>query len=233
MDGIYHSLLSMGTADGPGVRYVVFLQGCPLRCIYCHNPDTWEVDGGISISVDGLVAKILSVREYLSGGVTISGGEPLLQAKFVTEVFTKLQAEGIHTALDTSGCVMNADVVNLLAVCDLVLLDIKMTTDENYRKYIGCKLTQVTEFLGVVDLMNVPTWIRQVIVPNINDNAENINKLNKLISEYNCIKKVELLPFKKLCLEKYQALGKQFPLQSTDETSAEMINKLTTLVTHY
>lgn len=232
MDGIYHSLLSMGTADGPGVRYVVFLQGCPLRCTYCHNPDSWEIGKGTTISVDELMQKILSVKEYIkAGGVTVSGGEPLLQAEFVTELFTRLKAEGIHTALDTSGSVMNTDVISLLSVCDLVILDIKMTNEDDYRKYIRCKLSQVVEFLGVAELMNVKTWIRQVIVPDINDNDENIERLNKLIAGYSCIEKVELLPFKKLCLEKYQALGLDFPLKSTAETSADTINRLTALIT--
>ncbi|MDD4796847.1 MAG: radical SAM protein, partial [Eubacteriales bacterium] len=149
MQGSVHSFQSLGTVDGPGVRAVVFLQGCPLRCSYCHNPDTWDAQGGTPMSVDDVLARVLKYRGYFGrhGGVTVSGGEPLLQAAFVRELFAELKRQGVHTALDTSGCLLNDDVDALLDVTDLALLDVKMNTNDDYLRHIGLPITPVLDFL--------------------------------------------------------------------------------------
>ncbi len=226
--GRIHSFQSLGTVDGPGVRTVVFLQGCPLRCICCHNPDTWEFEGGQACTVDDLVAKILRYRAYFGreGGVTVSGGEPLCQAAFVTELFRRLGQHGIHTALDTSGYVLNKQVRELLAVTDLVLLDVKYTDPTDYLRYTGCEMARVEDFLSYLEEQGKPTWIRHVLIPGYNDEEESLAKLAALRGRYACIQKIELLPFRKLCLEKYRELGIPFPLEDTPEMSAERTAEL-------
>lgn len=231
--GQCNSFQSMGTLDGPGVRYVVFMQGCPLRCSYCHNPDTWSYDGGIAITADEVFKKIKRFKGYFgeSGGVTVSGGEPLLQAEFVRELFSLCKMDGIHTALDTSGGLPLSDsILMLLEVTDLVLLDIKMTTDKEYLEQVGCSMKSVLDFLDVLESRKIDTWIRQVIVQGINDTADNIYRLNKIISGKVCIKKVELLPFKKLCIEKYDRLSMEFKLRDYPETKDDTIKMLSSLL---
>ena len=179
MNGRIHSVQTFGTLDGPGIRYVLFMQGCPLRCPYCHNPDTWDVSAGETVTARETAEKVLRYKEYFGGkgGITLSGGEVLLQAEFAAELFTILKAEGIHTALDTSGCIINPSVMKLLDVTDLVLLDVKMTNDEDYRTHIGIPIKQVTDFLALLEERGINTWIRQVIVSGFNDNEENVRRL--------------------------------------------------------
>lgn len=171
MECRYSAIQTLGTLDGPGVRFVLFLQGCPLRCGYCHNPETRDASGGKTATVKDIMEKVLRCRNYFgkNGGITVSGGEPLMQAKFVTELFKECKRQGINTCLDTSGCIMNDDVTELLKVTDLCMLDIKMTNDEDYRKYIGCPLDAPLKFLDKLTEMNVETWIRQVTVCGVND----------------------------------------------------------------
>lgn len=227
MNGYIHSFQSMGTVDGPGVRCVIFMQGCPLRCAYCHNPDTWEFNTGDIVTPKEMLVKILRYKSYISkGGVTVSGGEALMQAEFVKELFSLCRSEGIHTALDTSGCLINRQVVDLLSVTDLCLLDIKMTAEDEYKKYTGGSLGSTLEFLNLLEEKKIPTWIRQVIVTGINDNDDNINRLNTILCSYRCIEKAELLPFKKLCKEKYDELNIEFPFGNIPETSQKTIDTL-------
>lgn len=232
MKGRIHSYQSMGTLDGPGVRFVVFLQGCQLRCGYCHNPDTWKMGEGTEAEPEEVLRRALRYRNYFGrlGGITVSGGEALLQAEFVSELFTLCRQEGIHTTLDTSGSVWNEQVERLLDLTDLVMLDIKMTDEESYKKYIGCSLKQVLDFLGRLQAREVYTWIRQVIVPGVNDTVENIERLNRLTAGYTCVKKVELLPFRKLCKEKYERLEIPFPFDVYPEATAKQVAKLQTAV---
>ena len=228
INGRVHSFQSLGTVDGPGVRAVVFLQGCPLRCICCHNPDTWDMAGGSETTVDELVNKILRYRSYFGtqGGVTVSGGEPLCQAAFVTELFRRLRTLGISTALDTSGFRFDAQVRELLAVTDLVLLDVKYTTPEDYRRYTGCEMSRVTEFLAYLEQQDIPTWIRHVLIPGYNDNDESLARLSALRKDHTCIRKIELLPFRKLCLEKYHEMNIPFPLEETPEMPGERVEEI-------
>ena len=213
MTGKIHSIQSLGTVDGPGVRTVVFMQGCPLRCGYCHNPDTWDPNAGETVDTAEVFAKIKRFRPYFGpeGGVTVSGGEALLQPDFVRELFTLCKNEGIHTALDTSGCLWNEKVEGLLEVTDLVLLDIKMTTDADYREYIGCSLEKPLFFLHKLEEKGIPAWIRHVVVPGLTDAPENIRRLRELLKGFSCIQKVEFLPFHKICVPKYEKLGISFP----------------------
>ncbi len=228
MEGRIHSFQSLGTVDGPGVRSVVFMQGCPLRCACCHNPDTWDVSGGQTISTDDLVSKIMRFSDYYgtTGGVTVSGGEPLLQAAFVSELFEKLHQNGIHTALDTSGCILNDTVCRLLDVTDLVLLDSKYATDEDYQAFVGCEKQPVDRFLDMLQSKQIPTWIRRVIIPGLNDDDTSTVQLKSLSLQYPCIQKTELLPFRKLCLEKYESLHIPFSLANTPEPTAEQMQHL-------
>lgn len=228
MQGRIHSFQSLGTVDGPGVRAVVFMQGCPLRCACCHNPDTWSTDGGKIVSAEEIFRKIQRLRAYFGkdGGVTVSGGEPLLQADFVAELFSLCRADGISCALDTSGCVYNESVERLLSLTDLVLLDYKYTNDTDYKKYTGMSMQSAEDFLARLDALGKRVWIRQVIIPTLNDSEESVRRLYALSERYSCIEKTELLPFRKLCVEKYRALGIDFPLENIPEASEELIERL-------
>lgn len=231
MKGFVHSIQSLGTVDGPGVRTVVFTEGCPLRCAYCHNPDTWQRNENDLTDAVSLAARILRFYPYIKdGGVTFSGGEPCLEAPFLVELASLLKEKGLHIALDTSGTVWNSDVEKLLALTDLVLLDIKMTNESDYQKYIGASLSTVLSFLDRLEEKGKSVWIRHVVVPSINDDEENILKLKALLEKYTCVEKIELLPFKTLCLEKYKALGIPFPLADTPPMPAGRLAELTALI---
>lgn len=227
MKGYIHSLQSLGTVDGPGIRSVVFTSGCPLRCIYCHNPDTWNIKDGSLISADELSQKILRLYPYIKdGGVTFSGGEPCLQAEFLCEVAKILRKSNLHLALDTSGCIDNEDVDCLLEYTDLVLLDIKMTSYEDYLKYVGTDLEKVMSFLNKLEKLKKETWIRHVVVPKINDKKEDIIKLKNMVKDFSCVKAIELLPYKNLCIEKYENLGIDFKLKDTPPLSQNILCEL-------
>ena len=227
MKGYVHSLQSLGTVDGPGVRSVVFLSGCPLRCIYCHNPDTWECREEQLTDSAELAERLLRFYSFIKkGGVTFSGGEPLLQAEFVTAVAKILKQNGLHVAIDTSGTPWNPAAEELLKVADMFLLDIKMTTEEDYKRHTGGSLAITMAFLERLEEAQKDTWIRHVVVPGINDTEENILRLAKLIKGYTCIKKVELLPYKNLCIEKYKTLHIPFALEETLPMKAEELARL-------
>lgn len=227
-----HSIQSLGTLDGPGVRFVVFAQGCPLRCKCCHNPDTWDVNAGQELPVEELAGRAARYKEYFGtqGGITVSGGEPLLQAKAVSRLFTLCHEQGINTCLDTSGFMLNADVRKLLAVTDRVLLDIKYTNDADYRKHVGCDGGDVLRFLSVLNEKNIPTTLRQVIIPTLNDSEENLAALKSVRDAHPCVDKVELLPLRKLCQSKYDAMNIPFPLEQIPEPTAETMAKLNALL---
>ncbi len=231
MIGKIHSFQSMGAVDGPGLRCVVFMQGCPLKCIYCHNPDTHKFGDGEEFTVEEMLQKILRFKSYIkNGGVTVSGGEPLMQCEFVTELFKKLKENSIHTALDTS-CIGDLEKAEkLLEVTDLVLADVKFLDTESYRRYAEGDFLQVKDFLNLTKKKGTPLWIRQVIVPNINDNEKNILKLLEFLKPYSNVKKIELLPFRKLCEPKYENLGIPFPLKDTPEMSQKGIDELYKLI---
>ena len=226
--GRVHSIQTLGTLDGPGVRCLVFMQGCPLRCGCCHNPDTWDPHDGSEYSAHELAETALRYRPYFGkdGGVTLSGGEPLLQARFAAAFFTACREQGLHTCLDTSGCRLDEDCKALLAVTDRVLLDVKYTADDLYRRHVGCALQAPLTFLQYLNEHGIPVTLRQVVIPTLNDTVENIRALNALIRQHSCIDKVELLPFRKLCVEKYQRLGIPFSFEGIPEPTAETMTAL-------
>ena len=230
--GRVHSIQSLAALDGPSVRFAVFLQGCHLRCGCCHNPDTHALTGGVEYTAEQLIQKAVRYKEYFGkeGGITLSGGEPLLQAEFAAELFTLAHREGIHTCLDTSGSLWNEDVEGLLSVCDRVLLDIKYTSDAQYRQYVGCSLSAPLAFLQGLDQRAIPTTLRQVILPTLNDTEDSLLALAAIANAYACVDKVELLPFRKLCTVKYEQLGIPFPFAYLPEPSAETMARLEKLL---
>ena len=230
--GRVHSIQSLGTVDGPGVRYVVFLQGCPLRCGCCHNPDTWDLSGGTEYTARDIVAKAVRFKEYFGadGGITLSGGEPLLQAKFVHAVFLLCREQGIHTCLDTSGCLLTEEVEDVLALTEPVLLDIKYTDEESYVKYVGCTLDKPLQLLGFLNEHHIPTTLRQVIIPSLNDTVENVRALKEIADEHPCVDKIELLPFKKICQVKYDDMGLAFPFVQYPEPTVEKMRELNAII---
>lgn len=232
MIGRIHSFESLGTVDGPGVRFVVFMQGCPLRCKCCHNPDTWDFLSGEEYTAEEVFKRIVRCKEYFGtdGGVTISGGEPLLQADFCYELFELCHKNAINTCLDTSGIILDDSVKKLLSITDRVLLDIKYTSDAEYLENVGCDIEKPLEFLKYLNENGIPTTVRQVIIPTVNDSNSNIYKLKEIISRHNCVDKVELLPFRKICQTKYDGMGIPFPFGDLDEATRETVKELQQII---
>ncbi len=228
MTGYVNSIQTLGTVDGPGVRFVVFLQGCNLRCKCCHNPDTWEMNSGKEYTPAQILEMAKRYREYFgaNGGITLSGGEPLLQSVFAKELFALCRENGINTCLDTSGCFINEEVKALIGVTDRVLLDIKYTDDELYKRNVGCSFNSVLEFLDLLEAKRIKTTLRQVIIPTVNDSEENIRALAKIRDRYSCVDSVEILPFRKICQVKYDNMGIDFPFGSLNEPTEADIEKL-------
>lgn len=234
--GMIHSLETFGLVDGPGVRFVIFMKGCKLRCKYCHNPDTWEMKDGELWTAEDLFAKAYRYKNYwhkggkLNGGITVSGGEPLLQAGFVAEFFKICHEHDVHTCLDTSGSVWNEDVEKVLAHTDLCMLDYKMTSDEKYRQYIGCSIEEPKFFMEQLARLGVKSWVRNVICPTINDTPEDIAKVKEFAAINPLNEKIELLPFHNLCQSKYDDLGLGFPFGHLPIPSQEKMAELESLL---
>jgi len=231
MLGKLHSVETFGTVDGPGVRYVVFMQGCPLRCGYCHNVDSQNINAGYTESAENLVKDILKYTNYITG-VTASGGEPLMQIDFLIEVFTALKKHGLTAALDTSGIVFNKNDANilkkidaLLNVTDLVLLDIKHIDSEKHKKLTGAPNTNVLEFAKYLSTKNIPMWIRYVLVPTINDDEESLYGLKEFVAALKSVQKIEVLPYHTLGVEKYKKLGISYPLEGIKEPTKEEVQR--------
>ena len=230
--GNIHSLQSLGTVDGPGIRFVVFMQGCNLRCGCCHNPDTWALDGGTEYTPEQILQKVLRCKEYFgeTGGITISGGEPLLQSEFCYELFSLCKKSGINTCLDTSGSILNDGVKKLLTVTDRVLLDIKYTNDEQYRENVGCSIEEPLRFLAYLQEQKIPTTLRQVIIPTLTDSEENIELLKDIADRHPVVDKIELLPFRKICQTKYDNMELSFKFGHLPEPTQEEMKKLNNLL---
>ena len=232
MKGRVHSYQSLGTVDGPGIRFVVFLQGCNLRCAYCHNPDTWDFGGGEEVEAKDVVEKAVKYKDFFGkkGGITLSGGEPLCQAEFSTEILKLAKENGLNTCVDTSGDLLNDKTKELLKYADRVLLDVKFKSDDEYKKYVGCNLSTVLEFLAYLNDQKIPTTLRKVIVPTVSDSAENVEFLNDLVKKYPCIDKIELLPFRKICQAKYDNMGIPFPFGDLETPTKKDMEKLEKLL---
>ena len=232
MTGRIHSFQSLGAVDGPGIRFVVFMQGCHLRCGCCHNPDTLSIGSGTEYTAKEVIDKAKRYVEYFgtNGGITVSGGEPLLQADFVKELFLLARENGINTCLDTSGSILTDKVKNLLSVTDRVLLDIKYTNDEDYKRYVGCSLSLPLAFLAYLNEMKIPTTVRQVIIPTLNDTSDNISLLKSIVNAHPCVDFVELLPFRKICEVKYRQMNLEFAFATLPEPTEEKMQKLNELL---
>ena len=230
--GSIHSFQSLGAVDGPGIRFVVFMQGCNLRCACCHNPDTHKLSGGNEYTASEVIEKAVRYKEYFGsdGGITVSGGEPLLQADFVRELFELAHENGINTCLDTSGSILNDKVNALLEVTDRVLLDVKYTNDEDYQKYAGCSIDAPLAFLSYLDKKEIKTTVRQVIIPTLNDSEKNILLLKEIIDSHKCVDFIELLPFRKVCEVKYKDMNIPFPLSHLPEPTPEKMEELNLLL---
>ncbi|MDO4748613.1 MAG: pyruvate formate-lyase-activating protein [Eubacteriales bacterium] len=233
--GIVHSIQSLGTVDGPGVRFVVFFQGCNLRCKCCHNPDTWSLSGGTEYTASEIVEKAKRYKEYFgdNGGITLSGGEPLLQPDFAMEIFRLCKENGINTCLDTSGSVLSDKVKALLKFTDRVLLDVKYTDEELYVENVGCSYSKVLEFLQYLEKLKISTTLRQVIIPTKNDSVDNILDLKALADAHDCVDKIELLPFRKICQIKYDNMKIDFPFSSIPEPDFDLMNELKKHIENY
>lgn len=224
--GRIHSIETCGTVDGPGIRFVVFMQGCPLRCQYCHNPDTWEFAGGDEMTVEALMAEVIKYKSYMrfsGGGITITGGEPLMQIDFVKALIDACKAEGIHTAIDTSGYVFSDKAKQVIEAVDLVLLDIKHSDPDQYKVITGAKLQPTLDFLKYLGDVSKPVWVRYVLVPGLSDQPEAIEHLAELLSMYDNIDKIELLPFHKMGEYKWESLGFDYQLKDVDEPDTQAV----------
>ena len=232
LSGRVHSFQSLGAVDGPGIRFVVFFQGCNLSCGCCHNPDTQAFSGGAIHTAREIVSKAKRYKEYFGkdGGITLSGGEPILQPEFAREIFILSHQENINTCLDTSGSLLNPKIEALLNVTDRVLLDVKYTNDSDYKKYAGCSLSAPLAFLSYLDKIGIKTTLRQVIIPTLNDTRENIFELKKIADNHKCVDSVELLPFRKVCEVKYKNMNIPFPFSHIPEPTAEKISELNALL---
>lgn len=228
--GYIHSIETFGTVDGPGVRFVVFFQGCPMRCQYCHNPDTWDMKDGKEKSVDELLEMYERNRAfYRTGGITATGGEPMVQMDFLLELFTKAKEKGIHTCLDTSGIVFVEDrdseafakIEKLMAVTDLVMLDIKHIEDVAHRELTGHSNDKILAFARYLDERKKPVWIRHVVVPGITYKEDALKKLGEFLKTLSNVEKLEVLPYHTLGENKYEKLGLEYPLKGVPQLTKE------------
>lgn len=223
-----HSFESLGAVDGPGIRFVIFMQGCSLRCKYCQNRDTWDIHGGMEYSVDEILQRVLRYKNYFTpnGGVTISGGEPLLQANFLIELFTKLKEHNIHTCIDTSGCFdLSYDIKRLIDLTDLFLLDIKCINDEKCIELTGVSNKKELNFAKYLSDNNKPLWIRQVLVPGITDDKQDLIRLKEFISSLKTVENIEVLPYHNLGKFKWEQLGCEYPLEDYPTASSDDVKK--------
>lgn len=220
-----HSTESFGTVDGPGIRFVLFLQGCHLQCKYCHNRDTWEMNGGEYKLIDEIIEKIKRYKNYImpsGGGVTVTGGEPLLQANFVLELFKRLKADGISTCIDTSGMVgLTDEIKEVLQYTDLVLLDIKHIDSEKCKELVGVSNKLELEFARYLSNNNIKMWIRQVLLPGYTDDEKDLLKLKDFISTLSTVEKVQILPYHSMGKYKWEKLRMKYPLDGVRDANQD------------
>jgi pyruvate formate lyase activating enzyme len=224
--GKIHSIESCGTVDGPGIRFVVFMQGCPLRCQYCHNPDTWDYNGeATKMSVDDILLQYDGVKEFCAGGITVTGGEPLVQIDFVTELFKVAREKGIHTALDTSGLLFNREnkpkIDELLKYTSLVLLDIKHIDDEEHKKLTKHSNKNILDFAKYLSENKKPMWVRHVVVPNITFKKEYLERLGEFLATLHNIAALDVLPYHDMAIPKYENLGIDYVLKGVPPLTHE------------
>lgn len=227
--GRIHSLESFGTVDGPGIRFLTFMQGCPMRCLFCHNPDTWDFNADVKylMTPEELLEETLKYKNFITkgGGVTVTGGEPLVQAEFVKEYFELCKKKGLHTALDTSGVIFNEAAKDVLKFTDLVLLDIKTTDDSLHKHLTGHTRDNNMAFMEYLQQMNIPVWIRHVVVPTLTDDYNRLVDLANYLKSYSVIQRIELLPYHTMGKYKYENMNIDYPLKDLDDLSAESIKR--------
>ena len=222
MNGFVHSIETFGTVDGPGIRFVIFLKGCPMRCIYCHNPDTWSIENASILSSDELLKQYNKNKAfYKNGGITVTGGEPLMQLDFVIDLFKKAKKENIHTCLDTSGiCFNNNDIdkyLELIKYTDLVMLDIKHIDNEMHKKMTGHENTSILNFAKFLDENNIHMYIRHVVVEDYTDTPEHLIKLGEFIGTLKNVKALDVLPYHNLGKQKYESLNIPYKLKDYED----------------
>ena len=224
--GRVNSIETMGLVDGPGIRIVVFMQGCKLRCLYCHNPETWSCDCDNTMSVDELVNKVLRYKNYISknGGVTFSGGEPLLQSDFICECLKRLKEENIHTCIDTSG--VGFDYEKLMDLVDLFIVDVKSIDSEEYKYITGRDIDEYNTFMNLIQSKKKKIWLRQVVVPSINDDEKHMEDLAEYANSLNGVEKVELLAYHTMAVDKYLKLNIKYRLEGIESLSSEKLEYL-------
>lgn len=234
--GRIHSIETFGTVDGPGIRYILFMQGCPLRCKYCHNRDTWDAKGGKEYTTDEIINQALKYSSYMKfsgGGITASGGEATLQPEFLTELFAKAKKNNIHTCLDTSGFV-NIDTVDpILDNTDLVLLDLKHMIEEKSVDLTGVGIEKSLKLAKHLDKRNIPVWIRHVLVPGVTDDIENLEKLGEFVSTLNNVERFELLPYHTMGVHKWEMMGVDYELKDTPDATSEDIDRACEIIEKY
>lgn len=224
--GNIHSIESCGTVDGPGIRFVVFTQGCPLRCQYCHNPDTWDLTGeGNKMSAEEILKQYDGVKEFCGGGITVTGGEPLLQIEFVTDLFKKAREKNIHTALDTSGLLFTEQTKNqideLLKYTSLVLLDIKHIDDDEHKKLTKHSNKNILAFAQYLSDIKKPMWVRHVVVPGVTFNEEYLTRLGEFLAGLHNIAALDVLPYHDMAVPKYENLCIEYPLKGVPPLTHE------------
>ena len=227
MTGNIHSFESFGTVDGPGVRFVVFFQGCVLRCKYCHNPDTWDFKLGNKYTAEEIIKRLVRNKEfYETGGITATGGEPMCQIDFLTELFTLAKNSGIHTCLDTSGIMFDSlsreKIDTLLDVCDLVMLDIKHMDENEHIKLTGASNKSVLDFARYLNEKRKKMRIRFVLVPTLTDSEEHLTQIGLFLRDFSNVEKIEVLPYHTLGVSKYESMGVKYPLEGIPEATSDM-----------
>lgn len=235
LKGRIHSTESFGTVDGPGVRFVVFFQGCPMRCLYCHNPDTWQPDGGTEMTAAELLEEYKRNEVfYKSGGITATGGEPLMQLPFLTVLFQEAKKEGIHTCLDTSGIMYRKeklqDYMQLFQVLDLVLLDFKHSTEEEHRKLTAQSQKHILDFARALEKAGIPMVVRHVVVPGFTDSPEHLVRLGRIAGKFRNLKGLEVLPYHTMGAVKYKNLGLSYPLEGVENLTPEKTKEARQLI---
>ncbi len=235
LTGQIHSLESFGTVDGPGIRLVVFFQGCPMRCQYCHNPDTWEIGSGMQMDVEEILEQYENNKVfYQNGGITATGGEPLLQLTFLTELFSEARKRKIHTCLDTSGIVYRksrqAEFEKLFSSLNLVLLDFKHCDPQGHLNLTGQKQEPVLEFARALEKAGIPMIVRHVIVPGLTDGKEQLEKLGDLLASYRNLAGLEILPYHTMGVKKYETLGIPYPLRGVKAMNKDSVIKAREIV---
>lgn len=236
--GRIHSVESFGTVDGDGIRFIIFVQGCLMKCLYCHNPDTLDMKGGRVVTVPELMKEIVTYKAFLKpngGGVTASGGEAILQAKFVTEFFKAAHKEGLTSCLDTNGYVReyNQDITNLVNESDLVMLDLKQMKDDIHKKLTGISNKYAKQFAEYLHKQNQRTWIRYVVVPGWTDDDESAHLLGQFTKGMDNIERIEILPFHQMGEHKWKTLGKEYKLAGVEPPSAETLKRLQSILASY